>query len=136
MDSSRTGYVMSWQDIALVLAGAIGVAVAVIHGVLVHRHMVKPLQRLDAEESGMRTQTRGLLGTLAQFTTYNWFLGGTALIIAAFWLSHELKVAIGFLVGSSYFYGAAGNLWYTRGRHPGWLLYAVAVLLIVISLTV
>jgi hypothetical protein len=34
------------------------------------------------------------------------------------------------LVGSSYLYGALGNLWATRGRHFGWMLYAVALILI------
>src|SRR6266851_1026804 len=41
------------------------------------------------------------------------------------------KLATGLLVGSSYLFGALGNLWATRGRHPGWMLYAVALVLIV-----
>src|SRR5215468_4262386 len=41
------------------------------------------------------------------------------------------SIATALLVGSSYLFGAAGNLWATRGRHPGWLLYAIALGLIV-----
>jgi hypothetical protein len=30
-------------------------------------------------------------------------------------------------------FGAIGNLWGTRGRHPGWMLLAAAVVLIVLG---
>lgn len=30
----------------------------------------------------------------------------------------QARLVTGLLVGSSYLYGAAGNLWATRGRHP------------------
>jgi len=43
----------------------------------------------------------------------------------------ENVLATGLLVGSSYLFGALGNLWATRGRHPGWMLYALALVLIV-----
>jgi hypothetical protein len=33
-------------------------------------------------------------------------------------------------VGGLYLYGALGNLWATRGRHPGWMLMAAALILI------
>jgi hypothetical protein len=32
-----------------------------------------------------------------------------------------------------YLFGALGNLWATRGRHPGWMLMAAALILIVIG---
>lgn len=40
----------------------------------------------------------------------------------------------GLLVGSMFLYGAVANLWGTRGRHPGWVLMAVAVTLIAVDL--
>jgi hypothetical protein len=40
-------------------------------------------------------------------------------------------VPISELSSDSYLYGALGNLWVTRGRHVGWVLYAVALVLIV-----
>jgi hypothetical protein len=43
----------------------------------------------------------------------------------------EARLATGLLVGSSYLFGAVGNLWATRGRHPGWVLYTIALILIV-----
>jgi len=68
---------------------------------------------------------------LLQFSTFNWFLGGLALIVAANAFNQEAKLATGLLVGSSYLFGALGNLWATRGRHPGWMAYALALVLIV-----
>ena len=70
---------------------------------------------------------------LLQFSTFNWLLGGLALIGAALWFGHEARLATGLLVGSSYLFGALGNLWGTRGRHPGWMLMAVALVLIVLG---
>ena len=70
---------------------------------------------------------------LLQFSTFNWLLGGLALIAAALWFGQGAKLATGLLVGSSYLFGAVGNLWGTRGRHPGWMLMAVALVLIVLG---
>ena len=53
-----------------------------------------------------------------------------ALIAAALWFEQDARLATGLLVGSSYLYGALGNLWGTRGRHPGWMLMAAALILI------
>jgi hypothetical protein len=41
-----------------------------------------------------------------------------------------MRLATGLFVGSLYLYGALGNLWGTRGRHPGWMLYSLALVLI------
>ena len=62
------------------------------------------------------------------------FIGGLALIIAAYAFGPQARLATGLLVGSSYLFGAVGNLWATRGRHPGWALYGVALVLIVLGL--
>ena len=43
----------------------------------------------------------------------------------------DMRLATGLFVGSLYLYGALGNLLGTRGRHPGWMLYALALVLIV-----
>jgi hypothetical protein len=68
---------------------------------------------------------------LLHFSTFNWFVGGLALIAAANGFPPGGRLATGLMVGTSYLYGALGNLWATRGRHPGWVLYAAAVALIV-----
>ena len=123
---------MSLRDVALAAAGVIGIGVAVAHGIIVQRRLVRPLEKLSA---AMPASSRRLLAGLLQFSTFNWFVGGLALIAAAAWLEHGAKLATGLLVGSSYLYGAVGNFWVTRGPHPGWMLYALALVLIVLGIS-
>jgi hypothetical protein len=125
---------MTWQDAALALAGVIGSSVAVFHGVLTQRLMVRPVEALFVADRRIAAPIRRLVPLLLQFTTFNWLLGGLVLIAAALWFEHDARLATGLLVGSSYLYGAVGNLWGTRGRHPGWMLMAVALVLIVLGI--
>jgi len=123
---------MGWHETALAGAGIIGIVVAVVHGVLTERLMAAPLRA--ATQPRLSAPIRRIAPLLLQFSTFNWFLGGLALIAAALWLGPEARWVAGLLVGSSYLFGAAGNLWATRGRHPGWALYALALVLIAYGL--
>ena len=125
---------MTWQDAALALAGVIGSSVAVFHGVLTQRLMVRPVEALFVADRRIAGPIRRLVPLLLQFSTFNWLLGGLVLIAAALWFEHDARLATGLLVGSSYLYGAVGNLWGTRDRHPGWMLMAVALVLIVLGI--
>jgi hypothetical protein len=125
---------MDWHDGALALAGMIGSGVAIVHGVLVQRRMIDPLRDLAATR--MSRSLRILVPGLLHFSTFNWFAGGIALLGCAFAGGREAKLATGLLVGSSYLYGALGNFWASRGRHPGWVLYAIALFLIAYSIGV
>lgn len=125
---------MDWQTWSLVGAGVIGAAVALIHGALVQRLMVTPIDALLGTDARAGV-TRRLNPALLQFSTFNWFVGGIALIVAALWLDGPTRLAVALLVGSSYLYGAVFNLWATRGRHPGWALYGIAVTLIVFGVS-
>ena len=124
---------MDWRDAALAMAGIIGSSVAVFHGILTQRLMVGPVEALFVADARIARPIRRLVPLLLQFSTFNWLLGGLALIAAALWFGHEARLATGLLVGSSYLFGALGNLWGTRGRHPGWMLMAVALVLIVLG---
>jgi hypothetical protein len=124
---------MTWQVSALAMAGVIGSCVAVFHGVLTQRFMVRPVEALFIADRRIAAPIRRLVPLLLQFSTFNWLLGGLALIAAALWFGQGAKLATGLLVGSSYLFGAVGNLWGTRGRHPGWMLMAVALVLIVLG---
>jgi len=68
---------------------------------------------------------------LLHFSTIVWFLGGLALIATAIWFDRDARLATGLFVGSAYLFGTLGNLWGTRSRHPGWMLMAAALILIV-----
>jgi hypothetical protein len=127
--------VMNWQNAALGLAGVIGSGTAVVHGILTQRFMVRPIEALFLSHGRISAPVRRLLPGLLHFSTFNWFLGGLALIAAALWFDQDARLATGLLVGSSYLYGALGNLWGTRGQHPGWMLMAAALILIAFGLS-
>jgi hypothetical protein len=122
--------VMNWQNAALALAGVIGCGVAVLHGILVQRLMVRPFEELAIADGRIGVSIRRLVPLLLHFSTISWFLGGLALIAAARWLERDGRLATGILIGSLYLLGALGNLWATRGLHPGWMLMTAALVLI------
>jgi hypothetical protein len=124
---------MERHDVALFIAGILGCLVAVAHGVLTHRFMVRPLHQLT--EGRIGDPIRRLVSALLQFSTYNWFLSGIALMVAATCLGYEARLVTGLLAGSSYLFGAVGNFWGTQKLHPGWVLYGVALLLIAYGLS-
>lgn len=125
---------MDWQDAALTLAGILGSGVAVIHGILTHRAVVKPFRAVSEGDDRIRPPIRRLTPALLQFSTFNWLIGGFALIAAANWFESEARIVTALLVGSSYLFGAVANAWAIRALHPGWVLYSVALLLIGIGI--
>jgi hypothetical protein len=127
--------VMNWQNAALATAGVIGSGVAVVHGILVQRLMVKPFEEFALADGRIGASIRRLVPLLLHFSTITWFLGGLALIAAARWLEGEVRLATGIFVGSLYLFGALGNLWGTRGLHPGWMLMAAALVLIAFGIS-
>jgi len=125
---------MDWQDSALAAAGLMGSAVAVVHGLLVQRLMVRPFREISAGDGRFRGAIGRLVPLLLHFSTFGWLLGGMVLIAAAGWLHGAERLVVASFVGSLFLFGAAGNLWATRGRHPGGILMATAVALIALSL--
>jgi hypothetical protein len=122
---------MNWQNAALAMAGVIGSGTAVVHGILVQRLIVEPFKELTLADGRMDAPVRRLVPLLLHFSTISWFLGGLTLIAAAAgWLERDARFATGIFVGSLYLFGALGGLWGTRGRHPGWMPMAVALVLI------
>ena len=122
---------MNWQSATLGMAGLIGSFVAVVHGILTQRRMVRPIEAFLLADRRTSAPIRRLVPLLLHFSTIVWFLGGLTLIAAAVWFDRDAKLATGLFVGSTYLLGALGNLWGTRGRHPGWMLMAAALILIV-----
>jgi hypothetical protein len=57
------------------------------------------------------------------------------LIAAAQWFGRDARLATGLFVGSLYVFAALGNFWATRGRHPGWMLMAIALVLIALGVS-
>lgn len=117
----------SWM---LVVAGFIGAGVAIVHGILMQRLMIKPiLDQVDATPATMR-----LLPILLQFSTFCWFFGGVVLIATPIMPNSESIITAAVFVGGFYLFGSIGNFIGTKGRHPGWVLLAISSALIAISL--
>jgi hypothetical protein len=121
---------MDWHNAALGAAGAIGSGTAIIHGVLTQRLMVRPIEALFAGDPKIKAPIRRIVPILLHFSTAAWFAGGIALIAAACCFAPGARLATALCVGGLYLFGTLGNAWATRGRHPGWMLMAAAVVLI------
>ncbi len=126
---------MIWQDWAMVAAGTLGGAVSLVHATLMHRNLTIPVVERMRAQPRLANSTIRILPLLLQLSSFAWFVGGLTLIASAFSESADAKVVTAMLVGSLYLYGAIGNAWATRGRHPGWALMALACVLLVLSLT-
>ena len=124
---------MDWRDIALLLGGIIGGAVALVHGGLAQRLMVGPIDAVLAAQPSIRGVIRRLTPPLLHVSTFDWFVSGLAVIAAALWLEGEARLGVCALAGAIYLYAAIANCIATRGRHPGWVLMSVALALIVIG---
>lgn len=124
---------MTWQDWLLVSAGSIGCAVAVIHGVLTEKRLVRSATGSADRRLGPLTSTGKLVHVLLQFSTFTWLSGGCLLIFAAFQLERDARLVAILFVGLGYIYGAIGNFWATNGRHPGWVLLTLAAALLAVA---
>lgn len=125
---------MSLHQAALILAGVIGSGVAVAHGVVVQRLMVRPLGELAQGRREISGSVKRLVPLLLHFSTVCWLFGGLALIAAASWFGEQVTLVTGLFVGSFYLLAAVGNFWATRGRHPGWMLMTLALALMTFGL--
>jgi hypothetical protein len=126
---------MTWQSACLVLAGLVGGGTAIVHGVLIQRLVVKPYGTFLATAPRTPAAIKRIMPLLVHFSTIAWLLGGLALIAAAGWFGPQARLATGLCIGGLYLLGALGNLWGTRGRHPGWMLMTAALALIAVGVT-
>lgn len=125
---------MILQDYALIAAGLVGSLTAIIHGVLTQRFMVAPLDKIAADNH-VSGQIRRLNTALLHYSTASWLACGLALIAAALWFDESARLVTALFVGGHFLYGAIGNAWATRGRHPGWMLMAIAIALIAYAIS-
>lgn len=119
-----------WQDVALMLGGAVGVGVAIFHGRIVQGRMVRPIG-IVLKDAPVTEGARLLVGPIMHVSTAVYLLGGLALIaIGAGWAPAALRGATALFIGGFYLHAAVMNGWATRGRNPGWALMTLALLLI------
>jgi hypothetical protein len=95
--------------------------------------MVRPFEEFALADKRIAGSTRRLVPLLLHFSTIVWFFGGLALVAAASWFEPDARLAASLFVGGCYMFDAIANLWATRGRHPGWMLMAAALVLILLG---
>jgi len=110
------------NDISIIAAGLLGMLIAVIHGYLGATKVVHPVQ-------GIHPSAKRILHGIFMLSALYWFIGGAVLISAPFQLSSDARFIAVMIVGALYLSGALVNFWATRGRHFGWILLSIAVVL-------
>ncbi len=122
---------MTTQSWLFVSAGVLGLAVSVIHGVLMQRLMIVPI----LAGSDIPGRSRRIFPVLMHFSTVVWFLAGAVLVVASLYLPASTTMVIACVTALLYALGAVGNFWGTRGRHFGWIPLTLSVTLIGWALT-
>ena len=108
------------------VAGLGGALIALLHGYLGQTIVIPSI-------SGGTPSLRRVNHAVFQLSTLYWFAGGIALICAAVFIDQGERTIIVLMVAFLYITGAVGNLWATRGRHPGWILLSVVTILALIG---
>lgn len=126
---------MDWHSITLAAAGVIGGGTAIVHGILMKRLIIKPIEAVFVANGQISAPIQKLVRLLLHFTTLNWLISGLTLIAAAIWFKQDARLVTGLLAGISFLYGAIISFWVIRRPHPSWILLSVAFLLIVLGLT-
>ena len=115
---------MEWvmTDTMTILAGIMGMLIAMVHGYLGATKVVQPV-------TGIHPSAKRILHAIFLLSAVYWFVGGAVLVLAPFYLSPDARYVASLIVGTLFLSGAAGNFWATRGRHFGWVLLTIATTL-------
>jgi hypothetical protein len=112
----------SMRDLILQCAGAAGILVAIIHGVLGE---TKVFAKATIQPERLRT----LIRLVWQAGTVAWIGGGVLLIAAPSLGSDSARHWIVLTVIAIYAFACAANAWWSRGRGFGWKALGVVVVL-------
>jgi hypothetical protein len=69
-------FIEHWRDLALASAGTIGVIVALAHGLIMHRIIVRPLNEVIGSRRLLSRAGARLVPPLLHMSTFTWFVGG------------------------------------------------------------
>jgi hypothetical protein len=115
------------RDLALHAAGALAIAVAVMHGAL-GELKVFAAARVDPRPA------RRLLRLIWQASTIDWIVIGVLLIVAPSFGSPSARAWVVAAAVVAYAYAAIGNALATRAPHPGWILMSCVIALALMGL--
>lgn len=125
---------MTWQSIAICAAGIIAGLAAVAHGILLNRRIIAPLREHLDEVRVLHRVTVRLLPPVLHVSTIAWFAGSALLVIASAYQGDPLRPILVVGVGILYLHAAVANFVATRGRHFGWMPFAISVVLLAATL--
>ncbi|MEL7179336.1 MAG: hypothetical protein AAFN63_05835 [Pseudomonadota bacterium] len=110
------------DDLFLLVSGIGGILIALFHGYLGHAFV---LRGMTAEKPVLSRVNAAVF----QLSTIYWIAAGALLVLTpALFSGSERRLTVGFVI-FAYGCGAIGNFWATRGRHPGWALLGVVIIL-------
>lgn len=110
------------KDASIIIAGILGMVIAIIHGYLGAVTIVEPVENIHPA-------AKRILHAIFFLSAVYWFVGGAILAAAPFYLSSEARLACAFIVAAMFLSGAIGNFWATQGTHFGWALLVIAAVL-------
>ena len=106
----------------IVIAGCLGMLVAVVHGYLGATKVVALVNDIPAN-------AKRVLHAIMFLSALYWFVGGMLLAAGPLYLTTAEHRIAALIVGALYLSGAVGNFWAMRGRHFGWMLLMCSVAL-------
>ena len=115
------------KDLALQAAGALAILVAIVHGSIAE---LQVFRKARIEPGRVRT----LLRMVWQASTIDWIAIGVLLIAAPTFGSESARRWIVAAAVLAYGYGAVGNAVTSRGRHFGWMLMSLVLVLALVGL--
>ena len=115
------------RDLTLQAAGALAILVAIVHGAIAE---LQVFRKARIEPGRVRT----LLRMVWQASTIDWIVIGVLLIAAPTFGSDSARRWIIALAAVAYGYAAVGNAVASRGRHFGWMLLSLVVVLSLVGL--
>jgi hypothetical protein len=115
------------KDLALQTAGVLAILVAIMHGTIAERRLF-PRATIEPEKA------RTLLRMIWQASTVDWIAIALLLIAAPALGSQSARRWIIGAAVIAYGYAAVGNAVASRGRHIGWVLMSLVVVLSLVGL--
>ena len=110
------------QDIFLYLGGVLGLIVSVIHGYLGEVKVIRPTHSPSIP-------AKRVLSAIMFLSAVYWGAASLLLLVVPTQIPEASREIVCYGVAAIYVSGSLGNLWATRGKHPGWVLLAAATIL-------
>lgn len=110
------------SQLLLMLAGLLGLAVAAVHSYMGQVRVIS-----TARFAG--TVQRRMAQAIWHFSALAWAASALVFLCAALNLAGEARWQVVGLATLPLAYGMVANAWITRGRHFGWVVLALVILL-------